>query len=120
MIAASLKHKGCDESKSQGLPFPRSDDRGLIEALRWTLAPDSATYFRDQMIAASLKPHTLPSIIRIPSFPRSDDRGLIEARRPWQDQKWGCSFPRSDDRGLIEAFWKHIAACHDLRISAIR
>jgi hypothetical protein len=36
--------------------FPRSDDRGPIEAHHQTLETDKALRFRDQTIAAPLKP----------------------------------------------------------------
>ena len=60
--------------------FPRSIDRGLIEAPVPRTVPDS----RD-------------------AFPRSIDRGLIEAWMPWWPSSRSPSFPRSIDRGLIEA-----------------
>ena len=64
--------------------FPRSIDRGLIEAPR--------------------RPFASPSRAICP-FPRSIDRGLIEAVASADcAQYFGLrTFPRSIDRGLIEA-----------------
>ncbi len=87
--------------------FPRSNERGLIEAVRpmrrRTLGP---TTFRAQMIAASLKPITYRAGVgRVNQhFPRSIDRGLIEASlRGRTLDRARLDFPRSIDRGLIEA-----------------
>jgi len=63
------------------LQFPRSDDRGPIEADKAGRKSEMAyQHFRDQMIAAPLK-HVAPEVMaRIyAAFPRSDDRGPIEA-----------------------------------------
>ena len=62
--------------------FPRSIDRGLIEARNRRILPDDTAHnFRDQLIAASLK-HKGNLFQMAPGmkFPRSIDRGLIEAR----------------------------------------
>ena len=60
--------------------FPRSIDRGLIEAVReWDIC----------------------SVVRL--FPRSIDRGLIEASPLCRSATRVVLFPRSIDRGLIEA-----------------
>src|SRR5437763_632486 len=55
MIAASLKPYLSICQSPVLLRFPRSDDRGLIEALGSTGPPHCWPDFRDQMIAASLK-----------------------------------------------------------------
>ncbi len=86
------------------------------------------SYFRDQLIAASLKEDLLVGLaVLFPQFPRSIDRGLIEgiAIPVWSigpcwhfrdqliaaslkapgnadDLVIGFAFPRSIDRGLIE------------------
>src|SRR5579872_2915449 len=103
MIAASLKRhheaagapaprfprsydRGLIEARKRGgTPFrngrfPRSYDRGLIEAPgnRGWSARQSAG-FRDHMIAASLKPGAADVGYAYALFPRSYDRGLIEA-----------------------------------------
>ena len=67
--------------------FPRSKDRGLIEA-----------------------PTTAASSTGMRWFPRSKDRGLIEATTSVACPARSPTFPRSKDRGLIEAtrrksFW---------------
>ena len=61
--------------------FPRSIDRGLIEAdLKMKMKMKGLGYFRDQLIAASLKLfRPLAAYIAKRPFPRSIDRGLIEA-----------------------------------------
>src|ERR1035437_166427 len=66
--------------KSHNRRFPRSRDRGLIEATR-----------RHR--------HLWNGVI----FPRSRDRGLIEADRTDPCVMPRRLFPRSRDRGLIEA-----------------
>ena len=61
--------------------FPRSNDRGLIEA----------------------EPRP-PGHSKCPGlFPRSNDRGLIEAFHSFTAAARKAPFPRSNDRGLIEA-----------------
>ena len=81
LIAASLKRQRRDALRRQIVQFPRSIDRGLIEALyaRVISATDSTP------------------------FPRSIDRGLIEAARAKSRPVPPHAFPRSIDRGLIEA-----------------
>ena len=61
-------------------PFPRSADRGLIEA--------TAVWLNEPLVSP---------------FPRSADRGLIEAPGLPTSQHLIRRFPRSADRGLIEA-----------------
>ncbi len=69
------------------MAFPRSHDRGRIEALRaCRFAPPS------------------------PSFPRSHDRGRIEASTAPARPLGQCGFPRSHDRGRIEATSDYNAA----------
>src|SRR5437870_4861625 len=81
MIAASLKRFRFLAASFQCWKFPRSDDRGLIEACCRVTGQHGPQHFRDQMIAASLKPYiTVTSTPALMLFPRSDDRGLIEAR----------------------------------------
>ena len=60
--------------------FPRSKERGLIEATRLVECPSS----KDR-------------------FPRSKERGLIEADIAAYDTLQNERFPRSKERGLIEA-----------------
>ncbi len=81
-IAASLKQFPDRLLHLPQLPFPRSPDRGIIEATATSgsclLAPD----FRDPRIAASLKRDAPPDRAgRAAAFPRSPDRGIIEAGR---------------------------------------
>ena len=61
--------------------FPRSPERGLIEA-----------------------PHEWAGRADRPLFPRSPERGLIEASRRALDHQVSVRFPRSPERGLIEAW----------------
>jgi hypothetical protein len=76
----------CSSLKSHRIeqePYPRSIDRGLIEARCSRPSPASGlASIRDQLIAASLKQGPLPGIRgMMQSYPRSIDRGLIEAKR---------------------------------------
>src|SRR5579875_2472922 len=79
-IAAPLKHDWPAASESPRNQFPRSPDRGPIEALPACWGLSASPYFRDHQIAAPLK---RASEIRSgefsPGFPRSLDRGPIEA-----------------------------------------
>src|SRR5579883_59121 len=81
-IAASLKQAVSAEAVTANVAFPRSPDRGLIEAA----------------ISNSLRYSLLSR------FPRSPDRGLIEATQPPRNGDALHIFPRSPDRGLIEAY----------------
>ena len=81
MIAASLKHRMNFQSTRKIESSPRSNDRGIIEALH------------DHCVA-----------VRATQSPRSNDRGMIEALA--LDLLRGTSgdgSPRSNDRGIIEA-----------------
>ena len=85
--------------------FPRSKERGLIEA-RQTSAPADrlARSFRVRKNAASLKlAYIAPNNRGGGSFPRSKERGLIEACKRCSQLFEGKFFPRSKERGLIEA-----------------
>ena len=58
LIAASLKRDMQRDQFAVDHSFPRSADRGLIEAaLDAVVDAATASGFRDQLIAASLKPH---------------------------------------------------------------
>ena len=82
LIGASLKPREALRQIRRDLRFPRSIDRGLIEAL--------------QQLTASAK--------GLVTFPRSIDRGLIEAAYGALVKAFlVVVFPRSIDRGLIEA-----------------
>ncbi len=62
-------------------PFPRSDERGSIEAY------------------ASIE----KGRGHVTTFPRSDERGSIEAPSVRAERRRWATFPRSDERGSIEA-----------------
>ncbi len=86
------------------MAFPRSIDRGSIEA------PDRqgtwivVSTFRDQLIAAPLKRLLVePMGTDHRRFPRSIDRGSIEASGQATLAELLHRFPRSIDRGSIEA-----------------
>ena len=100
-----MKQTGTNPVKRLSLQFPRSSDRGHIEARGMVKALISSTLdFLGLRIEATLK---LTPDSRAAShsdgFPRSSDRGHIEAptlvRRPTRIPR----FPRSSDRGHIEA-----------------
>jgi len=61
LIAASLKRAKAYSDRRGSRQFPRSTDRGLIEARFATpTRVGGPTHFRDQLIAASLKHFTMP------------------------------------------------------------
>jgi len=92
MIAAPLKRAHSGSQSSSQAAFPRSDDRGHIEACRHAFSFECGLHFRDQMIAAPLKPAAWnPPAQQKLAFPRSDDRGPIEARSPRGPAKCKCS-----------------------------
>src|SRR5438270_238782 len=85
MIGGSLKQLGRRPRLHINVRrFPRSNDRGLIEAICCSpLCSPRKRGFPDQMIGASLK--RSGSCRAEPfgyAFPRSNDRGLIEASKP--------------------------------------
>src|SRR5437660_9756153 len=82
-------------------PFPRSIDRGPIEAQDdYRQALELQGYFRDRLIAAPLKRITrITPWPRISPFPRSIDRGPIEA----QEEKPGQFIPAHFRDRLIAA-----------------
>ena len=84
--------------------FPRSIDRGLIEARAPHDGRADDHHLPGLLIGASLKqnPQHLDTSGQAP-FPRSIDRGLIEAHAHGRQGCGACHFPRSIDRGLIEA-----------------
>ena len=101
LIAASLKRQVAVVARgASGGDFPRSVDRGLIEADEIPALKKCHTCpFRDLLIAASLK--HVPGVVKVrrnPIFPRSVDRGLIEASEP-QETETG----RSPFRDLLIA-----------------
>ncbi len=111
------------------LRFPRSKDRGPIEACRCgfcvicggcgfrgrkiaaPLKPKkrgrdawNRTRFRGRKIAAPLKPLPSAAVFAVNwQFPRSKDRGPIEATDDRIIARIVSKFPRSEDRGPIEA-----------------
>ena len=90
---------------SQPAEFPRSADRGPIEArVASRCRSIRLRDFRDQLIAAPLK-HACATrhACGAARFPRSADRGPIEARWRHALQRRHPLFPRSADRGPIEA-----------------
>ena len=57
LIAASLKRSGNHDRSIRVGQFPRSSDRGLIEAQVSAWGCRVRVHFRDHLIAASLKPY---------------------------------------------------------------
>ncbi len=84
--------------------FPRSNERGSIEAKQRQAMSGKSMAFRVQTNAAPLKrtPGTEYSR-RIEGFPRSNERGSIEAALPRRSLRRWRDFPRSNERGSIEA-----------------
>ncbi len=86
--------------------YPRSHDRGPIEAQRRrSRLPARKATIRGHMTAAPLKLSS-SLMVKVGSifYPRSHDRGPIEARpRLHWMLWWRRIYPRSHDRGPIEA-----------------
>ncbi len=96
MTAAPLKHAGAMNFDAAFGDFPRSHDRGPIEAMFGKDFPCSdPTAFRGHMTAAPLKRGRgrRGRSGGLGRFPRSHDRGPIEARRwgLWElEQTWNA------------------------------
>ena len=84
--------------------FPRSHERGPIEAIP-TQPPFRSFYtFRVHTNAAPLKPILRLGVLTLRQpFPRSHERGPIEASRCSGAFRLATFFPRSHERGPIEA-----------------
>jgi hypothetical protein len=87
-------------------PFPRSYERGSIEA-QWltTVRPSSPKTFPRSYERGSIEAYCrgVKTGTVAAAFPRSYERGSIEAARVtgfWEARAW---FPRSYERGSIEA-----------------
>ena len=91
--------------------FPRSIDRGLIEAWSALFARSSASPFRDQLIAASLKPDCAGDTAEpLLAFRDQLIAASLKQEPLLQSKTWAVTFPRSIDRGLIEAHWRRAEA----------
>src|SRR5437763_1789515 len=111
MIAASLKQYCCCLWYRITQSFPRSDDRGLIEAKEKVISMFFGFIFPrsdDRGLIEALLLNLYFNNAKL--FPRSDDRGLIEAAYLMTPSVAESIFPRSDDRGLIEA--RHLPIAH--------
>ncbi len=111
LIAAPLKRIDVGSVAAALRAFPRSIDRGPIEAARSRIGRSRTLDFRDQLIAAPLKPTSAASDVTALAFPRSIDRGPIEALAACPALPRGRAFPRSIDRGPIEASTAAIVPC---------
>ena len=111
LIAASLKH-GKDAAEAEAnAKFPRSIDRGLIEASSASSATDRGLSFPRSIDRGLIEAGAgRPVHVDVLAFPRSIDRGLIEAPLSRCRRKIPRTFPRSIDRGLIEATPSHSSA----------
>ena len=86
-IAAPLKHHIASQVKGCLTTFPRSKDRGPIEAEMLATHLSMREDFRDRKIAAPLKLAERREFRTDPvGFPRSKDRGPIEASTPRKDK----------------------------------
>ena len=84
--------------------FPRSRERGPIEASTNFVTPMYFRNFRAHVSAAPLKRIRLPAAQRLRlAFPRSRERGPIEASNRLRLSPTMQLFPRSRERGPIEA-----------------
>ena len=107
MTAAPLKPDEQTGMEMAGLSYPRSHDRGPIEARlrRHGRTALSVNYPRshDRGPIEASRPASTPD--NEPNYPRSHDRGPIEAARRCQREGFQNleGSPRSHDRGPIEA-----------------
>ncbi len=84
--------------------FPRSNDRGSIEAFGTSAIVCSVISFRDQTIAAPLKQSPFFLIVQFQiSFRDQSIAAPLKHDQPAIDFKDVVFFPRSNDRGSIEA-----------------
>ena len=107
LSAAPLKQLPLASAERWGSIFPRSSERGPIEALGiLTMLSTVGNYFRAHLSAAPLKlANQIAGRRNVTGFPRSSERGPIEAREsscPLAHLAHG-GFPRSSERGPIEA-----------------
>jgi len=121
MIAAPLKQDVVAQLRAAEGGFPRSDDRGPIEACNGRRVCIPSTDFRDQMIAAPLKRRAFG--VRPLGSTDFRDQMIAAPLKP-ACGSWAAalssSFPRSDDRGPIEAMsWRRGTSARP-HISAIR
>jgi len=104
MIAAPLKQLFALSFSAIFLLFPRSNDRGPIEALYCLPESSFSANFRDRMIAAPLK--HLKVRLDFRDVENFRDRMIAAPlkRRVWvRSEPDAALFPRSNDRGPIEA-----------------
>ena len=88
-------------------PFPRSKERGFIEAENCHEWAADYFPFRVQKNAASLKrDQLLGRYLDSLRFPRSKERGFIEATVAITHFLIHMFFPRSKERGFIEALFE--------------
>ena len=85
--------------------FPRSIDRGLIEAFTSTPQELNVGGFRDQLIAASLK-RELNVRVEVQNFLCFRDKLIAASLKPYLASPAGCCAPRFRDQ-LIAASLKH-------------
>ena len=99
-----IEAASCWHPPHDPLSFPRSIERGPIEAGPYLLPCLPSSAFRVQLNAAPLKLllHASRGAYRH-VFPRSIERGPIEAPNTPAGRTLTCGFPRSIERGPIEA-----------------
>ena len=89
--------------------FPRSSERGSVEAVPHGIGGSNARgAFRVLRNAAPLKPRLSKKTKEIPRrFPRSSERGSVEAAICYDViNNLNADFPRSSERGSVEAIRK--------------
>ncbi len=104
-IAAPLKHDWPAASESPRNQFPRSPDRGPIEALPACWLRSASAYFRDHQIAAPLKQRNSPmhGLAKFPHFRDHQIAAPLKRASEIRSGEFSPGFPRSPDRGPIEA-----------------
>ena len=87
-----------------GYYFPRSKERGLIEACVPRMSQAERLSFPRSKERGLIEANLLSHVFRLtPAFPRSKERGLIEAFPLHPIERQQLHFPSSKERGLIEA-----------------
>ncbi len=105
MNVAQLKHNPFSQFCHTLNSFPRSNERGSIEAHRRfePVKPDDEFPRSNERGSIEAQPGIACSGVGSYTFPRSNERGSIEAPRIYPRSSQGARFPRSNERGSIEA-----------------
>ncbi len=121
MTAAPLKLSIAKLTGPRCHPYPRSHDRGPIEAspscAGWKMERSYPRSHDRGPVEASKTGR--PRLPEFQDYPRSHDRGPIEASCVLNFGTAFTGYPRSHDRGPIEAGWSRAVALDRPRLSAV-